>query len=63
MKENLKEIKELLHVINMVKCFVRAGALASPSVGAVSPEQIKSINDFYPKETANYVYQRYLHRR
>lgn len=46
MKENLKEIKEVLLVIDMVNGFIKEGALADPSVGEIIPEQIKIIEDF-----------------
>lgn len=50
MKENLKEIRELLIVIDMVNGFINEGALADPSVGVIIPEQIKIIEDFIKRK-------------
>lgn len=51
MKDNLKELRELLIVVDMVNGFIREGALADPTVGiAIIPEQIKIIEDFIERK-------------
>ena len=46
-KENLKEIKELLLVVDMVNCFVREGAMKSQNIEHIIPEIEISSN--FPK--------------
>lgn len=46
MKEDLKELRELLIVVDMVNGFIRTGALADPSVGRIIPRQVEMIEDF-----------------
>lgn len=46
MKEDLKELRELLVVVDMVNGFIRNGALADQSVGHIIPRQVEMIEDF-----------------
>lgn len=50
MKERLKELKELLIVVDMVNGFVREGVLADPSVAHIIPEIEILVKDFLERE-------------
>ena len=45
-KENLKEIRELLVVVDMVNGFVKEGTLAAPSIMRIVP-RIEKLMDYY----------------
>ena len=45
-KEELKEIKRLLINIDMVNGFVKEGALASPSIQRIVPENVARVREF-----------------
>lgn len=44
--QNLKELKELLVVVDMVNGFVKKGSLADPYIEHIIPEQIRLIEEF-----------------
>lgn len=46
MKEELKKVKELLIVVDMVNGFVREGALADTKIANIIPEQVRLIEQF-----------------
>ena len=46
MKEELKKIRELLIIVDMVNGFVREGNMASPNIEHIIPEIEKLANDF-----------------
>ena len=53
-KEDLKEIRELLVVIDMVNGFVKEGTLAAPTIMRIVP-RIEKLMDYYIKKTGGAV--------
>ena len=49
-KDNLKEIKELLIVVDMVNGFVKEGSLAAPTIMRIVPRIKRLINYYLEKE-------------
>lgn len=50
MKENLKELQELLIIIDMVNGFVKEGTLANPEYMKIVPKQIELIKKFIERK-------------
>ena len=48
--KELKEIRELLIIVDMVNGFVREGVMADPYIEHIIPEQIRLIKDFLEKK-------------
>ena len=58
---NLKEIKNMLVVIDMVKGFVDEGALAAPSIKRVIPRQLELLEEYKNDEYGINVFVRDTH--
>ena len=50
MKENLKDLQELLIIIDMVNGFVKEGTLANPEYMKIVPKQIELIKKFIERK-------------
>lgn len=59
--KNLKEIKNMLVVIDMVKGFVDEGALAAPSIKRVIPRQLELLEEYKNDENGLNVFVRDTH--
>jgi nicotinamidase-related amidase len=58
----LKEIKELLIVIDMVNGFVKEGPLAAPSIKRIVPRQIQLLEEALESETTGIIFIRDSHK-
>ena len=61
--EYLKNVKELLIIIDMVNGFVKAGDLAAPNILKIVPRQIEILNDAINNDETGVVFIRDSHKK